>query len=75
MKILIVGTGVIGTLYAQALSNKNEVIHFVRKNKLNDVNNKTIPFDIIDERESKKNMYTKGEYTYRWRMNIDLCKK
>lgn len=71
MKILIVGTGVIGTLYAQALSNKNEVIHFVRKNKFNDVNNKTIPFDIIDERESKKNMYTKGEYTYRCVTKID----
>lgn len=65
MKILILGTGVIGTLYAHALSKYHEITHFVRMSKFKLMNNKTIPYDIIDERNDKKHMNTTGEYTYK----------
>ncbi len=71
MKILIVGTGVIGTLYAHALSDHHEVTHFVRENKLNIMNKKTIPYDIIDERKDRKHIYSKGEYTYKCVTTVD----
>lgn len=65
MKILILGTGVIGTIYGHALSKHHNITHFVRKNKFELMNGKTIPYDIIDERNDKKHMYTTGEYTYK----------
>ncbi|URZ08711.1 ketopantoate reductase family protein [Clostridium felsineum] len=65
MKILILGTGVIGTLYAHALSKHHDITHFVRENKLKAIDGKTIPYDIIDERKDKKHMNTEGEYTYK----------
>ncbi|ADZ22651.1 putative ketopantoate reductase PanE/ApbA [Clostridium acetobutylicum EA 2018] len=65
MKILILGTGVIGTLYAYALSKHHDITHFVREDKMKVMNGKTIPYDIIDERNDKKNMNTEGEYTYK----------
>jgi len=65
MKILILGTGVIGTLYGHALSKHHDITHFVRENKLKLMNGKTIPYDIIDERNDKKSMNTAGEYTYK----------
>lgn len=65
MKILVLGTGVIGTLYAHALSKHHEITHFVRENKFELLNGKTIPYDIIDERNDKKHMYTAGEYKYK----------
>lgn len=71
MKILIVGTGVIGTLYGHSLSKSHEVTHFVRKNKFSIMNNKTITYDIIDEREDEESMYTTGEYTYKCVVNVD----
>lgn len=71
MKILIVGTGVIGTLYGHALSKYHEVTHFVREKKFNIMNRSTIAYDIIDEREDEENMYTTGEYTYKCVVNVD----
>ena len=71
MKILIVGTGVIGTLYGHTLSKHHEVTHFVRENKFNIMDKKTISYDIIDEREDEENMYTTGEYTYKCVVNVD----
>lgn len=64
MKILIVGTGVIGTIYGKVLSEKHEVLHFVREEKLSNLNNKKITFDIIDERKEENNQNTEGDYTY-----------
>lgn len=64
MKILIVGTGVIGTLYGKVLSEKHEISHLVREEKLSKLNNKKITFDIIDERKEENNQNTKGSYTY-----------
>jgi len=64
MNILVVGTGVIGTLYACALSEKHTVSHFVRKEKLKLFHNKKITFDLIDERKDKKHQNTNGSYTY-----------
>lgn len=71
MKILIIGTGVIGTLYGHSLSKYHEVTHFVRENKLEVMNNRTIKYDIIDERENEENTYTTGEYTYKCVTSID----
>jgi 2-dehydropantoate 2-reductase len=71
MKILIVGTGVIGTLYAHALSEHHEITHLVRESKFNIMNERTISYDIIDEREDKENMYTVGEYTYKCVVNVE----
>lgn len=71
MKILIVGTGVIGTVYGHALSKYHEVIHFVRENKLKIINERKIHFDIIDERETEENMYTTGEYIYKCVSRVD----
>ncbi|WP_459478394.1 ketopantoate reductase family protein [Clostridium saccharoperbutylacetonicum] len=71
MKILIVGTGVIGTLYGHSLSKCHEVNHFVRENKFSIMNNKTITYDIIDERETEERMYTTGEYTYKCVINVE----
>lgn len=71
MKILIVGTGVIGTLYGHVLSKYHEVIHFVRENKLKIMNERKIYFDIIDERENEDKMYTIGEYIYKCVSRVD----
>jgi ketopantoate reductase len=65
MNILIVGTGVIGSLYGCALSQKHNVFHFVRQEKLALFNQKKISFDFIDERQDKKHQNTTGSYTYR----------
>ncbi len=64
MNVLIVGTGVIGTLYGFALSEKHRVSHYIRKEKYTAFNNKTILYDLIDERQKKKEQNTKGSYTY-----------
>lgn len=65
MKILVVGTGVIGTLYGQVLSQRNEVVHFVRPEKFEDKNDRVIRWDYIDERRTKKEQNTTGTYQYR----------
>ena len=65
MNILIIGTGVIGTLYGCALAEKHTVSHFVRREKLDLFNKKEITYDIIDERKDKKHQNTYGSYTYR----------
>lgn len=64
MNILIVGTGVIGTLYGCALSEKHNIHHFVRKEKLDFFDYKEITYDLIDERKEKKHQNTCGSYTY-----------
>lgn len=65
MKILIVGTGVIGSLYGKALSEKHDVTHFVRKNKFDELNEKTVNYDIIDERFSDDLEISTGKYSYK----------
>ena len=65
MNILIVGTGVIGTLYGCALAEKHTISHFVRSEKLNAFDQKKISYDFIDERNAKKQRNTNGYYTYR----------
>jgi ketopantoate reductase len=65
MKILIVGTGVIGSLYGCALAEKHDVFHYVRQEKLKTLDQKKITFDFIDERQEKKHQNTAGSYTYR----------
>ncbi len=65
MKILVVGTGIIGTIYGQVLSEKNEVLHYVWSEKLNNKNDKVIQWDYIDERKAKKNQNVTGTYQYR----------
>jgi ketopantoate reductase len=48
MKILIIGAGVIGSIYGWVLSqNDNEIIHLVRSNKKDNFRN-GIPIDILD---------------------------
>lgn len=64
MKILVIGTGVIGTLYAIALSKHNQIYHYVRKHKLNEWNKKTINYDILDERQPRNNRNTFGTYAF-----------
>ena len=64
MKILIIGTGVIGSLYGCALSEKHDVFHYVRQEKLKILDQKKITFDFIDERQDKKHQNTAGSYTY-----------
>lgn len=64
LKILIIGTGVIGTLYAIALSEYNQIHHYVRKNKFNEWDNKTIIYDILDERRKKNEWNIHGTYTF-----------
>lgn len=64
MNVLIVGTGVIGSLYGCALSQKHHVFHYVRQEKLTLLNQKKITFDFIDERQDKKHQNTIGSYTY-----------
>jgi 2-dehydropantoate 2-reductase len=64
MNILIVGTGVIGSLYGCALSEKHHVLHYVRQEKVNILDKKEITFDFIDERQDKKRQNTTGSYTY-----------
>ncbi|WP_334074533.1 MULTISPECIES: ketopantoate reductase family protein [Paenibacillus] len=64
MNVLIVGTGVIGSLYGCALSQKHHVFHYVRQEKLALLNKNKITFDFIDERQDKKHQNTTGSYTY-----------
>jgi ketopantoate reductase len=55
MKILIVGTGVIGTIYGRALAESgNEVVHYVRKGKKDNYRN-GIKVTMLDERKGHKN--------------------
>ncbi|MGH1288613.1 hypothetical protein [Bacillus toyonensis] len=35
------------------------------------MNKRNISYDIIDEREDKENMYTIGEYTYKFVINVE----
>lgn len=65
MRILIVGTGVIGSLYGCALAEKHDVFHYVRQEKLKTLDQKKITFDFIDERQEKKHRNMAGSYTYR----------
>jgi ketopantoate reductase len=64
MKVLIVGTGVVGTIYGKVLAEKNEVRHYVRPEKLAATDGRQIPFDLIDERRGRKDRNTTGTYTY-----------
>ncbi|MGX8711676.1 MAG: ketopantoate reductase family protein [bacterium] len=64
MNVLIVGTGVIGSLYGCALSKKHRVFHYVRQEKLALLDQKEITFDFIDERQDKKHQNTTGRYSY-----------
>ncbi|WP_052339133.1 ketopantoate reductase family protein [Gorillibacterium massiliense] len=64
MKVLIVGTGVIGSLYGCALSENHRVFHYVRPEKASFLDRKEITFDLIDERQDKKHRNTTGCYTY-----------
>jgi ketopantoate reductase len=55
MKILIVGTGVIGTIYGRALAESgNEVVHYVRKGKKDNFRD-GIKVTMLDERKGHKN--------------------
>jgi ketopantoate reductase len=65
MKILIVGTGVIGSIYGKALSEQHDITHYVRQGKLELLHNKTIPYDLQDERLDGKHQFTTGSYTYK----------
>jgi 2-dehydropantoate 2-reductase len=64
MKVLIIGTGVIGTIYGSVLSKKHNVLHFVRKEKMDTLSKKEITYDILDERMDKKHQKTSGTYIY-----------
>ncbi|MFW9817744.1 MAG: ketopantoate reductase family protein [Candidatus Thorarchaeota archaeon] len=59
MKILIVGHGIIGTIYGWALRNAgNDIAHFVRKGKSRELTH-DVNIDILDERKGhKKNNMT-----------------
>lgn len=60
MRVLVVGTGIIGTIFGWALQDGgHEVVHFVRKGKSNQFKN-GIQLDILDNRKHKKNF--KGNY-------------
>ena len=63
MKIGILGTGVIGTLYGWALSEKNEVIHIVRNEKREIYNGRVFRMDVIDERIEGDNQNIISQYT------------
>ncbi|HMK46101.1 MAG TPA: 2-dehydropantoate 2-reductase N-terminal domain-containing protein [Methanocella sp.] len=61
MKILVVGTGVIGTIYGWALAESgNEVVHYVRKGK-KDACNGGIKVQMLDERKGRPKH---GKFTY-----------
>lgn len=61
MKIAVLGTGVIGTLYGWALGKRYQVYHLVRPEKLEAVQGNKIALDVIDERE-KGNEQIKDYY-------------
>lgn len=71
MKIAVVGTGVIGTLYGWALSKSNEVIHYVRTGKKAKYNNQEIALDLIDERKKEGEQNITSSYTYHCVENVD----
>jgi 2-dehydropantoate 2-reductase len=54
MKILVVGTGVIGTIYGWALAESgNEVVHYVREEKIGAFKD-GIKIKMLDERKGHK---------------------
>lgn len=56
MKILIIGAGVIGTVYGFQLSAAgNTVVHYIRKEKADQIKDKGIQINCLDEREKKEN--------------------
>ncbi len=61
MKVLIVGTGVIGTIYGWALSNTgHKVVHYVRSGRSGNFKN-GIEIDMLDNRRGHKKWF-KGIY-------------
>lgn len=70
MKIAIVGTGVIGTIYGWALAKENEVYHIVYKNKFDKYNGRNIKMDIIDERNDEMHQNIISDYTYKCAQHI-----
>lgn len=62
MKIAVLGTGVIGTLYGWALSEKNEIVHIVRSEKMQRCDRTKIRMDIIDERLPENHQNRVSEY-------------
>ena len=64
MKILMVGTGVIGAMYGKVLAEKYDVTHYVRAQKLQAMDNREIPFDLLDERQDRKHRFVTGTYTF-----------
>lgn len=63
MKIAILGSGVIGTLYGWAFAKENEVTHIIRPAKQKKLQNKKLKMDIIDERmpEGKQDILSEYE--------------
>ena len=71
MNVLIVGTGVIGSLYGYALSQKHNVFHYVRQEKLPLLDQKEILLDIIDERKDKNiGIQPEAIHIIVWQMRI-----
>jgi ketopantoate reductase len=70
MNVLIVGTGVIGSLYGCALSQKHHVFHYVRQEKMTFLDQKEITFDFIDERQDNNHQNTTGSYSYHCVANV-----
>jgi len=58
MKILVFGTGVIGSITGWQLQRRNDVTHFVRNDKLNDYNLYGIDITACDLRKRKNKMST-----------------
>ena len=70
MKVLIIGTGIIGTIYGWALSVAGaDVTHFVRKGKSEKFKNGVL-IDILDERKGYKK-YNKTGYSIKVTEIID----
>ena len=64
MKLLTIGTGVIGTIYSWILTEQgNDVTHYVRKGKSLEINCNII-IDMLDKRKGHQKCYV-SKYTYR----------
>ena len=64
MKVLIVGTGIIGTIYGWAFAEAgHEVVHLVRPGRAGQTAN-SIPMDVYDTRKGHKRDYL-GDYAIR----------
>lgn len=72
MKMLTIGTGVIGTIYSWVLAEQDcEITHYVREGKSSKLNT-DVKIDMLDKRKGRKTKYI-STYHYNFTETLTPC--